>query len=203
MTTSNMLSTLNRILTHPVPDDLWRLQMDLLAIGGEKAGKARAVAGEFYGCLRDLESKIASRQASRWGAVLETASVTSVGLQEMIADQNNPLKKLLASGVTAALAIGAAAKNAEAWEVESSSVYYGAAWYLCGELWAVSLANRPELSAEERQTSINQLLKPILDQQVPNSIKSVLVVRLFQVALAAWLAPLEAGAANADPAGAS
>jgi hypothetical protein len=126
-----------------------------------------------------------------------------VGLQEMIADQNNPLKKLLASGVTAMLEIGAAAKNAEAWEVESASVYYGAAWYLCGELWAVSEGNRPELSAEERQASINQLLKPILDQQLANAIKSVLVVRLFQVVLAAWMVPLVGSAANADPAGVS
>src|SRR5512136_297609 len=116
-TTSHLQVLLQQILTTPRPESLWQLQMELLARGGETAEKAREVAGQFYGCLRGLESKIGSRRASRWAAVLETASVTSVGLQEMLAERENPLRRLLASGFTALLEISAAVKNVESWNI--------------------------------------------------------------------------------------
>jgi hypothetical protein len=191
--TSNLDSALRRILISPNPDDLWKLQTALLAAGGETALRARDIAGEFYSFLRNLESKIASRSASRWGAVLETASVTSVGLQEMFAEQQDPLKRLLASGVTAMLEVGAAVKNVQAWEVESSLVYHDVAWYLYGELWDVSHAARPELSSDERAAMIDQLLRPITDDEVDEAVKSVLLVRLFQIALTARVVPLLTG----------
>lgn len=152
--------------------------------------QAREVAGEFYSFLRDLESKISSRSASRWAAVLETASVTSVGLQEMLAEQADPLKRLLASSVTAMLEIGAAVKNVEAWEVESSLVYYDVAWHLYGELWDLSLAARPELPSDERVALIDRLLRPIADTEVDDAAKSALLVRLFQIVLTLRVMPL-------------
>ena len=183
-------STLARILLSPNPEDLWQLQAALLATGGESALQAREVAGEFYSFLRDLESKISSRSASRWGAVLETASVTSVGLQEMIAEQEDPLKRLLSSSVTAMLEIGAAVKNVQAWEVESSLVYYDVAWHLYGELWDLSLAARPELPSDERVAMTDRLLRPIADAEVDGSAKSALLVRLFQTVLTLRVVPL-------------
>ena len=56
---------LERILTSPAAEDVWRIQKDLLAIGGEAARQARTVAGAFYSCLRSMQSKRASRNASR------------------------------------------------------------------------------------------------------------------------------------------
>ena len=73
----------DRILVEPAPADLWELQKALLVIGGEPAERARAVARTFHGCLRSLESKSASRSASRWGAVLGTAAVASVSVDEL------------------------------------------------------------------------------------------------------------------------
>ena len=70
---SRLHSTLTRILTVPTPDDLWQLQSDLLACGGETAHKAREVAREFHSYLRDLESKTGSRSASRWAGLRVTA----------------------------------------------------------------------------------------------------------------------------------
>lgn len=187
---SSLGATLKRILDKPTPGDLWRFQADLLALGGEVAQQAREVAGEFHSCLRNLESKIASRSASRWGAVLETASVSSVGLQEMIAEQTDPLKRILASGMTALLEVGAAAKNTQAWEVEASLVYYDIGWYLYGELWDVSQTARPELSWQERGAYIDRLLRPVMDPAVSHATKSALLVRLFQVVLTARVWPL-------------
>jgi len=194
----SLRSTLNAILATPTPDDLWQLQAGLLALDGQTARKAREVAGEFHSFLRDLESKIASRSASRLSAVLTTASVSSVGLQEMLAERENPLRRLMASGVTALLEVAGAMKSVEAWEVEASLVYYDVAWYLYGELWEISLAGRPELSHAERAALMDQLLKPVLDPSVEAAVKSVVLVRFFQIALAARMWPLLEGGAAGD-----
>jgi hypothetical protein len=196
--TSNLKPILQRILTTPTPEDLWQLQAELLPLGREVAQKALDVAGQFHSFLRDLEGKVASRSASRWGAVLETASVSSVGLQEMLSEQEDPLKRLMASGVTAMLEVAAAMKNVQAWEVEAALVYFDVAWYLYGELWDISAASRPELSAEERKAMTDALLNPALDPEVDGAVKSALLIRLFQVALAARMWPLlrDAGAAS-------
>lgn len=183
-------STLQRIMTSPAPDDVWDLQKDLLALGGETAQEARRVAGEFHGCLRSMQSKKASRSASRQGAVLGSAAVAGVSLQETFAAQQDPLRGLLASGLTAMLEVGAAFRSAQAWEVEASLMYYDLAWYLYGELWDVSLATRPELSPDQRRVCTDLLLKPVLDPDVPDATKSALLVRLFQIVLAARIWPL-------------
>ncbi|MHC4398466.1 MAG: hypothetical protein ACYTG0_02165 [Planctomycetota bacterium] len=182
--------TLERILSMPVPDDLWRLQAELLTVGGEAAERAREVAGAFHSFLRDLESKVASRSASRLGAALATASVSSVGLQEMLAEDEDPLRRLVASGVTALLEVGAAVKSVEAWEVEASLVYYDVAWYLYGELWAVFETSLPEQSAQERKDLLDRLLKPVVDPEVEPAAKSAVLVRFFQIVLTARLWPL-------------
>ncbi len=187
---TNLRSALARLLAAPTAVDLWHLQADLLALGGDAALSAREVARVFHSCLRDLESKLASRRASRMGAALATAAVTSVGLGEILAGQSAPLRRLLASGVAALLETGGAIKSAQAWEVEASLVYYDLAWYLYGELWDISLVTRPELTVEERQSLSTQLLEPLTDPGVNDAMKSVLLVRLFQIVLASRLWPL-------------
>jgi len=190
---SSLSSALKRVLSTPTPDDLWRLQAELLARGGDAAQKAREVAGQFHSFLRDLESKVASRSASQLSAILTTASVSSVGLQEMLAEKEDPLRRLFASGVTAMLEVAGAAKAVEAWEVEASLVYYDVAWYLYAELWQLSLASRPDLSDEERKSLVDQLLGPVLDPNVDGAVKSAVLVRFFQIALAARTWPLLKG----------
>lgn len=187
---ASVSATLNSILAAPTPRDLWQIQKDLLALGGEPAGQARTVARAFHSCLRNLDSKTASRSASRWGAVLGTAAVSSVGLQEMLAEQEDPLRRLLASGVAALLEVGASVKSAQAWEVEAGLMYDDVAWYLYGELWDISCDFRPELPPGERQTQIDLLFEPVLDPEVADKVKAALLIRLFQVALAARVRPI-------------
>jgi hypothetical protein len=183
-------ATLEHILAAPTSRDLWQIQKDLLALGGEPAGQARTVARAFYSCLRNVDSKTTSRSASRWGAALGTAAVSSMGLQEMLAEQEDPLRRLLASGVAALLEVGAAVKTAQAWEVEAALMYDDMAWYLYGELWDISRALRPELPSPERRALIDLLLEPVLDSVVADTVKAGLLIRLFQVALAARVWPI-------------
>ena len=180
----------DRIMVEPAPADLWELQKVLLVIGDEPAARARMVAREFHGFLRSLESKSASRSASRWGAVLGTAAVGSVSVGGMADEQEDALEGLLKSAVPALLEIGAALKSAQAWEVEAGLIYDDLAWFLYDELWDVSATARPDLSPEERRDQIEIVLDPLLDAGSSDDDRAILVVNVFRAVLAARLVPL-------------
>ncbi len=187
---AGLQTALDRILASPNPADLWAIQKDLVALGGEQAEKAREVAHAFHDCLRSIESKTASRSASRLGALLGTAAVSSVGLQDVLARQDDSLRHLVASGVAAALETGSAVKTAQAWEVEAGLIYDDMAWYLYRELWDISRIGKPRLQPAERRAQIDSLLDPILGHDLPEADKAALAIRLFQVCLAARLQPM-------------
>jgi hypothetical protein len=187
--TAEARKAFERILAEPAPADLWELQKALLVIG-EPAVQARRVVRAFHLCLRGLESKSASRSASRWGAALGTAAVASVSAGEMVHEQEDALQRLLQSGAPAMLEIGSALKSAQAWEVEAGLIYDELAWFLYDELWDVSATTRPELSPTERRDEISLLLDPLLDSAVSDADRAALVVHVFQAVLAARLVPL-------------
>ena len=182
-----------RILDEPAPADLWELHKALLRIDGAAAARARVVARAFHGCLRELESKSRSRRASRWGAVLGTAAVASVSIDELSDPGADPLHKLLASGLPALLEVGASAKSAEAWEVEAGLLYDDQAWFLDEELWAVSASAPGGLSPDERRAQIDLVIDPILDRDRPDAERAALVVEVYRAVLAARLVPLLGG----------
>jgi hypothetical protein len=184
---------LDRILAEPAPADLWDLQRALLIIGGEAASRARGVSRAFHACLRSLESKAASRTASRWGAALGTAAVGTVSLPEMLGRQEGVLKRLLESGVPAMLEIGSAVRSAQAWEIEARLIYDEIAWFLFDELWDLSATTRPDLSPTERRDQIDLVLDPLLDPAVPDTDRASLVVNVFSTVLAARMLPLFEG----------
>jgi hypothetical protein len=177
-------------MVESAPADLWQLQKALLVIGSEPALRAREVARAFHACLRNLESKSASRAASRWGAVLGTAAVASVSVGELDDEQEDALRRLVQSGVPAMLEIGAALKTAQAWEVEAGLVYDDLAWFLYDQLWDVSATARPDLTPSDRRDQIDLLLDPLLDDGTPDRDRAILVVSVFRAVLAARLVPL-------------
>jgi len=183
-------SAFQRVLAGPTPSDLWELQKELLALDDPRAARARGVARAFHGCLRTLESKSASREASRWGAVLGTAAVGTVGLRDLLGRQELALEELLASAVPAALEVGSAVEGARAWEVEAQLVYDEYAWFLYGELWELSAEEQPELSATDRRWLLDGLLDPLLDVSVPDGVRAALVVDVFRSVLVARLLPI-------------
>jgi hypothetical protein len=179
-----------RILADPAPADLWQLQKALLVVGGERAARARTVARAFHACLRSLESKSASRTDSRWGAALGTAAVASVSAGDLADSREDPLTRLLRSGVPAMLELGSALKSEQAWEVEAGLLYDEFAWFLYDELWDVSLAARPDLSPAERAGQIDLLLDPLLDAGGADGDRAALVVHVFGAVLAARMVAL-------------
>jgi hypothetical protein len=183
-------SSLERLLAKPTPDDLWQFQKALLVVGGSEAARARGVARAFQSCLRTLESKSASRTASRWGAVLGTAAVASVSLPEMRNRQERGLGELLERALPAVLEVGAAIQSAQAWEIEAGLIYDEFAWFLYEELWDISLSVRADLTAVERRHHIDQVLDPLLDVDLPDKDRATLVVDIFRSVLAARVVPL-------------
>jgi len=186
----DLRSSLAQILANPIPDDLWQLQKALLVVGGPEAARAREVARAFQSCLRTLESKSASRTASRWGAVLGTAAVASVSLPEMRDRQERGLGELLERALPAVLEIGAAMQSAQAWEIEAGLVYDEFGWFLYEELWDISLSVRAELTSVERRRRIDQVLDPLLDADLADKDRATLVVDIFRSVLAARVLPL-------------
>jgi hypothetical protein len=183
-------STFERILAEPTPADLWDLQKTLVVIGGAPAARARAVAREFHGCVRAIESKSSSRRASRLGAALGSVAVGSVSLPDLLRRQDIALEELFVSALPAVLEIGSAISSAQAWEVEAQLIYDDFAWFLYQELWDVSTAAMPELTTDDRCARIDQVLDPLLDPAVPDGDRAALVIEVFRSVLAARILPL-------------
>ena len=180
----------DRVMVDPSPADLWALQQALLVLGTPGALRARGVVRAFHACLRNLESKSASRAASRWGAVLGTAAVGSVSVGEIGNSREAALQGLVHGAIPAVLEVGAALKSAEAWEVEAGLVYDDLAWFLYDELWDISGAARPDLSLDDRRAQVATVIDPLLDESVPDDERAALVVNVFRTVLAARLVPL-------------
>ena len=188
-------ASFQRLLEHPTTQGLWAFQKTLLAIGGPGAAKARAVVRAFHACLRTLQSKSASRTASRWGAVLGTAAVGSISLPQLRDRQERGLHALVELALPAVLEVGAALQTAQAWEIEAELIYDEFAWFLDEELWDVSQAARPDLAADERRARIDEVLAPLLDPSLPDADRAALLLDVFRSVLAARVLPLldEAG----------
>lgn len=183
-------TSFERLLQDPTPDDLWAFQKTLLMLPGADTTRARAVVHAFHGCLRQLESKSASREASRWGAVLGTAAVGSISLPELRDRQEQGLQGLVELALPALLEVGAALQTAQAWEIEARLIYDEFAWFLDEELWDVSATARPDLPPEERRSRIDEVLAPLLDPSLPDTDRAALLVDVFRSVLAARVLPL-------------
>ena len=185
-----LASSLQSVLASPTPDGLWALQKALLTVEGPDAARAREVARSFHACLRTLDSKSASRAASRWGAVLGTAAVGSVSLSELRARQERDLAQLLESAVPAVLEIGSALRSAQAWEIEARLIFDEFAWFLYQELWDVSAEARQDLTPDERIARIDEVLDPLLDPGLSDTDRATLMVDVYRSVLAARFATL-------------
>lgn len=179
-----------RAIRQPTPAGLWQLQKDLLALGGDEGADARAVVRAFHACLRTMESKSASRAASRWGAILGTAAVGTTSLPELRDRQGRELRALVEDALPALLEVGASIQSARAWEIDAQLLYDEFAWFLYEALWDVSLDAHPTLTMDDRRASIDSVLDPILDSALPDADRATLLVDVFRAVLAARVLPL-------------
>jgi|AMZC01.1.fsa_nt_AMZC01000440.1_15 hypothetical protein len=185
---------LERLLTAPNADDLWRLHPYLLAIDGADAVAAREVARLFYCYLSCVTGKLVSKEHSSAAAHLAAGSVGVIALQDVLealaSDRKRAIGNLLSGGLAATLETLGTFQHVKAWEREFASVHDEAVWHLYRLLWELSAETQPELSLERRHALLENLLAAARDPRQQPAARVALVVRLFQFLLAIRLAPL-------------
>jgi hypothetical protein len=189
---------LDLILREPAPAALWALQGELLVREGSASEealpalkRAQEAVTEFYLYLSELQSKTSARTFSELASLLDMGAVGAVALENVVAERETILEKLLLGGLGESLMVLASRQYIKAWEAESGLVHRQAAWYLLEALWRLSAQNQPALPPAERKDRIQALLAPCLDEETPAALKVVLLVRLFQVLLLIHLSQIE------------
>ncbi len=185
---------LERLLTAPNADDLWRLHPYLLAIDGAEAVAAREVARLFYCYLSCVTGKLVSKEHSSAAAHLAAGSVGVIAMQDVLealaSDRKRAIGNLLSGGLAATLETLGTFEHVKAWEREFASVHEEAVWHLYRLWWELSVETQPELTFERRRVLLDTLLAAVRDTRREPAIRVALVVRLFQYLLAIRLAGL-------------
>ncbi len=193
-------ATLTQVLARPMPDALWNLRIDLLALAdrlpADRQGEATwtlGIARQFYGYLTELRSKMTAREYSRFASRLDMGSVGALAVQDLVTEREHLLESLFLGGLSEGLMVLATLQYIKAWESETALVHNQAIWWLFEGLWRLSREFRPEMPAAERQRLIDALLAPVRSEETAPAVKVALLVRLFQALLIgslAWVAPL-------------
>lgn len=189
----SLQEALQPILSQPTPSALVTLQGVLLAFDhrGEAVDRALEVASHFHEYLSELQSKITARQYSEMASMLDIGAVGAVAVESILTATNEDFwQRLLLGGVAEGLMVAASRQYVKAWQIETGLVHTRAAWYLTEALWYVSTDMQPDLAPEKRWQAIQTLLVPAYDADVPAPEKALLLGRVFQVLLLAYLARL-------------
>lgn len=180
---------LGRLLTKPTPADLLALQTTLLAAEDDHPARADAtrraldVTREFHAYLNELEAKSSAREYSELASLLDIGAVGGVALENLAEAGEALLKRVLLGGLSEALMVLASRQYVRAWSREMHPIHMRALWFLREELWRLSVAGRPDMSAQERATLVDSLLAPALDERTDDGGQVALLGRLFQVLL--------------------
>ena len=181
------------ILTKPTPQALIELQGALLALEGpdEASEDVLEVAGHFYTYLSELQSKVTARDYSELASHLDIGAVGVVALENVILGHGQDFwKQMLLGGLGEGLMVAASRQYIKAWQAEAGLVHGEATWYLGQSLWRVSRRLQPDLTVEERWQAIERLLAPARDPETPDSVRALLLGRIFQVLLLTHLGRL-------------
>ena len=189
----SLQDALQPILSAPAPNALVTLQGALLAWPDEShtAERALEVANHFYSYLAELQAKLTARQYSELASLLDIGAVGTVALENILtSDGEDFWQGLILGGLAEGLMVMASRQYVKAWAVETTLVHTEAAWYLTEALWHLSREMQPDLEAGKRWESVQSLLAPAYDRDVPAMDKALLLGRVFQLLLLARLAPL-------------
>lgn len=191
----SMHQLLDEILREPSPDALWRLHPELLALVTPAAEPARALAGEFFGYLSEVQSKLTSKQYSSMAALLAAGAVGFLGGQDIIDGllmHTGPkaITELITGGLASLLETLSTFQHVQAWEQDFALTNSAALWMLYAEMWQISAAMQPDLSAENRRALVNELFAPARNSELAQPARTALIIRLFQLLLTIRLVPL-------------
>jgi hypothetical protein len=199
----SLRQTLEKVITAPTADDLWRLRAELLEAGLPAEAETWTVIGEFRRFLDQLATSTDSRQYSELASRLDVSAVGGVVLEHVLEgdDAEELALRLLTGLLSEGLMVLATRQHVKAWEGELSAVYRETAWYLYGALWRWAERQKPDLAAGERRRLLDRLLAPVHAPETEGYQKAVLLGLLFQMLLVSALSrEMKSGSAS-DPDG--
>lgn len=194
--TARLSELLERLARQPQIKDLWQLRAALLACKDAQTHANPAIqhsldaVREFSGYLYQLQAKLSARQYSEWASRLDMGAVGALAIQDLLVEGEKTLKSYLLGGLSEALIILTSRQYIKAWDQEMRTTHHQAAWFLYEMLWQLSYQAQPDLPSEQRQTLIDQLISPAIDENAPPPLKAALLTRLFQAVLIILTAPL-------------
>jgi hypothetical protein len=179
-------NSLANILAAPTPSNLWQLRGDLLQAGVPQEATLWPTLDRYFEFLNELSAALNAREYSQLASMMDIGAVGGVAL-ESILDANlgksDMWRRLLLGAFSESLMVLASRQYIRAFQAETKVVYRAAAWHLQRELWRLSVRAQPELDSVGRRQAIDKLLAPALDENVSDTLKAVLIGRLFLVLL--------------------
>ena len=190
--TKTPIVSLVTLLGQPTPAGLWRLRGDLLQRGVSPEDAIWSALDRFYHFLSELVATSTAREYSHFASLLDIGAVGGVALQNLLVQERGSefWKRALVGGLSESLMVMAARQYVKAWEGELAALYRSAAWDLYQMIWKLSLALRPEMSADSRRAHLDSLLMPLQDENTGGTVKAILVARLYQILLLTYLGEL-------------
>jgi hypothetical protein len=186
---SSVAHALGGLLSHPSPESVWRLRAALSESGAAADGLVFHVLAAFHSFLAQLVSRSTAREYSHFASMLDLGAIAGVAVQNLIeSEESEKLWARLSLGfMSEGLMVLAARQYVRAWEEEMRATYLEAAWVLYDFYWALSVSVQTELESVQRRVLVEQLLRPLRDEQTPGMMTAVATVFLFQILALALL----------------
>lgn len=180
---------LEKALSSPSANDLWRLRAELLEAGISPEARVWRVLDEFHSFLDQLATSTSSRQYSELASKLDIGAISGVLLEHALTESEaeDLALKLVSGLLSEGLMALATRQHVKAWEGEAEAVYRSAAWYLYGELWHWACRLKPDLPATERRALLDRLFAPVRSPDAEGFTKAVLLGLMFQILLLSHL----------------
>lgn len=182
---SSLVEKLEALLREPSREAFWELRAELFGLSIGPDSNSIKTLGRFHTYLTDLETRLTSKEYSHFASLLDMSAMGGVLLSHFSSsrDQAESARNLLGSLIGEGLMVAGTRQHVKAWEAELQSVFSTAAWELYEEIWSLSMVAQPEMSAEERKRLLKSLFECLQDPEKSQSVKSMVVGRLFQFVL--------------------
>jgi hypothetical protein len=176
-------------LSKPEPEMLWQLRNLMLESGLQRDDARLQIVDEFYYFVINLVASSTAREYSHFASLLDLGAVGGVALQNLFDSQgaDNFTQRIMAGALSEVLMVVAARQYVKAWEEEMKAVYLDAAWKLYEGFWHVSRISQPDLDPAQRTTLVQNLIDPLLNEELKGTVKAALIVHYYQLLLTAWL----------------
>lgn len=200
-----LTQALQPVLRQPQPQALVELQEALLALTAPSAGqaglmreRALSLAGSFYLYLVQVQSKTTARGYNQLASWLDIGAIGVVALDHLLGDNIEHLVDLLPAVLAESLMVVASRQYVKAWEEEARLIQRQASWHVREALWRLAEDFRPDLAPAQRLLLIRRVLLPLQQEDLSETAKVLLVGRLYQILLLAYVHQLVADGTQAD-----